>query len=334
MAYTRTNRKYFERPRVAKRYRNVEAMMIDSRGDLLERENVDVPAAGKIRAIAFGVYDEPGNKPDPQTNVITSGTVVMIGGTSSARDRIGVLSQDCIEGDVVPAYTSGTFFFPLDYKGDAAASPARVAASELGSLNGKIAYWLRDLGKVTDQKPASGGQAYLAIGTFVDVSAERQPEGCYWDHKFAAVKLQYIYGQTGIAEPSAASIAHTAGIDVFPSVSSFGGLTVDFTVNASSTDPEKVYVDSEISTVLDAAGANVTKTGNQFSYTFGTAGTKTVDITVGGTTFNYEVVVHATNAPSIAHPFGIKSDEFTLENERSLCKTVSRKMAGKRKTRL
>lgn len=300
MAYNQVYRKYYERPYRAGRYRNIEAMKIDAKGDQFETMNVVLPPAGQIRSIAFGVYDEATNKPNPATNVITSGTVVLIGAASYGGDIIGVTTVDGVAGDKVTAFTKGTFFFPLDYMGDSGATPARVAASALGSLNGKKAYWLRDLGLMTNQKPASGGQAYLEVGRFVDVSQERQPEGCCWAHKFAAVAIEPIPGQTAITAPTSASIAHAGTIDVFPSVSSFGGLTVDFTVNASNSDPWIEYADSDISTNIDNAGDDVTVTGNEFSYTFSTAGTYTIDITVGGSTFNYEVVVHATNAPTIA----------------------------------
>lgn len=296
MGYARKNRKYFTRNAKAARYRNVEAMMADDRFNYLSKELVTLPAAGSIRPIAFGVYDEASSDFDFQTNVICSGTPILIGAASGGGIRIGITASDGVVGQKVTAYTSGKFFLPLDWAGDAGASPARIKASDPGALAGKVAYYLKDLGLVTDQLPAAAG-SYLQIGTFVDHGTLRTPENLYGWHSFGLVDLVYVPNQTAVTLPTAAAIAHTGSVTVFPTVSTFGGLTVDFYINAVNSDPWTEYLDADVSTLLSGA---TTKTGRIFSHTFATAATHTVAITVGGTTFNYQVVTSATLPPVLS----------------------------------
>lgn len=296
--YERANKKFFERPQVAKRYRNIEAMLVDPRMEL--RQIVaKTPPAGRVRPLAYGVYDEPTSLTDPKTEVITSGSVCLIGGAAGSEyggDTIGILAVDSQAGEMRTFFTSGKFYLPLDHLGDAGASPARVAASAKGSLGGKKAYWLVDLGMVTDQVPAGGGEKYLEIGRFHHDNEGAKPTGIHWGNIFAIVDLEPAH-QDAVEPPSEAAISWSATTALFPAVSEVAGLSVDFEVNANSSDPWKEPV---VTTVIDAAGTNVSKTGQEFSHTFASAATYTVDITVDGTTYNYEVVVSAGAAPTIA----------------------------------
>ena len=377
MAYANKSRKHYVRPAQALLYRSIETMKADARIDL-NKESVVVPDAGIIRPNAFGTYDEASSQHDAVSDVVCSGAPLLMGGPGTGGYYLGITANDAAPGDRVDVFTEGKFYLPLDWLGDADATPVRLAASDKGSLVGKPAYWLKDLGLVTDKLPAavessdeitltssqttvnsasitwdttgrglkvymvgaasgtpdktlltlgtdytitdnntieleSGATAndklyiesvvqlhHLHIGEFVEDSAEVKPEGIRWGHAFALVNLRRADSPANaVAAPADGAISHSGSYAVFASVSSRGGLTVDFYLSATNSDPNVEISASDFSTVVDSAGLNVTKTGDLFSYTFASANTFTVDVTIGGTTFNFEVTTHATNAPVI-----------------------------------
>lgn len=145
----------FERPAAAKNYRSARHLLGDPRPELFKKQQVVLPAAGKIRPLSYNIYDESTSSHDPKSNVICSGNVILMGNSATDKYYIGILASDGIAGEKQTVYTSGKWFLPLDWKGDSTASPARVAASDKQQLAGKMAYYLPTLGLVTDQVPAA-----------------------------------------------------------------------------------------------------------------------------------------------------------------------------------
>ncbi len=256
-----------------------------------------MPAAGALRPFAFGTYDEASSQHNPATNVVCSGAVLLLGAASNGGYYIGITEYDAVAGEMVSVITEGEFFLPVDWAGDAGATPARVAASAKKDLAGRPAYWLKDLGLVTDKKPASGGQAHIQIGEFVYDSSELKPSGIFHGQIWAAVQIRKAdVVANAVTVPTTASITHTGAYAVFAEVSSRIGLGVDFFITALNSDPNVQILSSDISSLAESS----TYVGDTFSHTFASAGSKTVAITVGGTTVNFTVVVSTTAAPTIA----------------------------------
>lgn len=302
MSYEQTqrSRKHYVRPANAKKYRTVESMLADPRPNLNKQRTI-IPDAGIIRPNAFGTYTEASSEHNPVSDVVCSGAVLLMGSASNGGHYIGITDNDAAPGDEVTAYTEGKFYLPLDWAGDSGATPARVAASDKGSLAGKAAYWLKDLGLITDKLPASGGEDYLHVGEFYEDSAALKPEGIGWGHVHALVDVRPAdLPANAVTAPSDGAISHVGSYAVFAEVSSFAGLTVDFFLKGFNSDPGVKIKPSDFSTVIDAAGTNDTKTEDIFSFTFASNGSYTVDVTIGGTTFNFSVTVNSAAVPTIA----------------------------------
>lgn len=299
MSYENRSRKHYVRPANAKKYRSVELMLADPRPNLNKQRTI-VPDAGIIRPNAFGTYTEASSESNPVEDVVCSGAVLLMGSASNGGYYIGITDNDAAPGDDVMAYTEGKFYLPLDWAGDAGATPARVAASSKGSLSGKAAYWLKDLGLITDQLPASGGEDYIQVGEFYEDTAEVKPEGIRWGHVHAMVDVrQADVVANSVAAPADGAISHSGSYAVFAEVSSFAGLTVDFFLKGVNSDPGTLIKSADFASVVDVGGTNTAKTGDTFSHTFASAAAYDVDVTIGGTTFSFEVTVSASAAPVI-----------------------------------
>jgi len=300
MAYANKSRKHYVRPANAKKYRSVEQMLADPRPNMNKQRTI-IPDAGIIRPNAFGTFTEASSEHDPVSDVVCSGAVLLMGAASNGGYYIGITDNDAAPGDDVSVYTEGKFYLPMDWQGDSGASPARVSASDKGSLAGKPAYWLKDLGLVTDQAPAGGGEDYIQVGEFYEDSADLKPEGILWGQVFGLVDVrQADVVASAVTAPADGAIAHAGSYAVFAEVSSFSGLTVDFFLRGLNSDPSVLIKPANFATVIDAAGTNTAKGGDLFTFTFASNGSYTVDVTIGGTTFNFSVTVNSAAVPTIA----------------------------------
>lgn len=287
------------RPANAKKYRTVETMLADPRPNLNKQRTI-IPDAGIIRPNAFGTYTEASSQSNPVEDVVCSGAVLLMGAASNGGYYIGITDNDAAPGDDVMVYTEGKFYLPLDWSGDSGASPVRVAASPKGSLAGKPAYWLKDLGMVTDQVPAGGGEDYLHVGEFYEDTAEVKPEGIRWGQAFAMVDIrQADVVANAVTAPADGAISHSGAYAVFAEVSSFVGLTVDFFLKGVNSDPGVMIQSEDFASVVDVGGTDTAKAGDTFSHTFASAGAYDVNVVIGGTTFSFEVTVATNAAPVI-----------------------------------
>ena len=364
----------FERPAAAKNYRSARHLLGDPRPELFKKQQVVLPAAGKIRPLSYNIYDESTSSHDPKTNVICSGNVILMGNSATDKYYIGILASDGIAGEKQTVYTSGKWFLPLDWKGDSTATPARVAASDKQQLAGKMAYYLPTLGLVTDQVPAatvssdlitltsaqttvnsasitwettgqglkvymegaasgtpdrvlltlgvdytitdnntieleSGATAndklyiesvvqleHLKIGEFCDEGGHPKPVipyGLAW----ALVDIRPI-DQEGVAEPAAAAISFTPEYAVFPEVANSNkGLKATILVNPQASNPNEAIEETDITWVYDTNGTPISGTGSIITLTTPSAQTETLDITVKGTTFNFNLTTSTSVGP-------------------------------------
>lgn len=293
--YQNKKRKHYVRPGQALRFRSVESMLIDDRLDL-PKQSVILPAAGKIRPFAFGTFNEATSEHDAVQDVVCSGAVLLLGAVSDGGYYLGITDHDAAAGERVSCFTEGKFYLPLDWAGDSGATPARVAASSKGSLAGKPAYWLKDLGMITDQVPDGAGEDYLHVGEFYEDSSELKPDGIQHGDVWAAVSVRMADAvANAVTVPTEAAIAHTGAYSIFVEPSSYIGLTADLFITALNTDPNIEINSQDISTVIAGGSAVV---GDAISYT-GTAGAKTVAVTVGGTTMNFTLTLSASAAPTL-----------------------------------
>lgn len=291
--YETNLRRQYNRPVSAQNYVNFGKVAIGYKKDAREEEIV-LPAAGVLRPLSFRYYAENDNTRNPESMVFCSGNVFIVAGK-----RLGVLKHDEIPGNAATVITEGLFLLPLDT--DATEFAAHTASSLTG-LNGKTAYYIAELGKVSDQAIQAGFTGF-PVGYFKydGQFQDYVPMSGLW-HAPVYIDPSYEMTNTAISNPAAATVASTAEIFATPAVSDFVGLSQNFTVIAQNTNPNDPVAPQNISWVIDSVP--YPNAGFKITHTFSAAGAgKTGSVTVttsGGTTktVNFTLTVSASAAPS------------------------------------
>lgn len=299
MGYNTGNKKSgYLRPGNASGFRTVEKMLADSSLELRKAKGV-MPAADVVSPGEWGVYDEPTNHSNPVTDVVCSGAILLLGNGTIGGDHIGITLKDAIAGEIVDVVKQGLFYLPIDFAGDADATPVRVACSLTG-LRNKALYYLPGLRLFTNQVPAVGGEDYIKVGKFISDNAEIKPANIGWGIYYAKCEIYPVEGLTAVDYPAGTgSTVSTGSLHAFADVSDDIGLTVDLFANIFNTDPGFPVPPSSIEWTVDG----VDYVGNAITATLGTAGTKavTLDVSWNGLTLanTYNLVVSTTLAPTL-----------------------------------
>lgn len=310
MAYlsNTTNKPAYHRHRAFARNRSIEHLYDETLHGQARIVQGEMPTIGTTRGTSNAFQKDYSLLDSPV--VVSSGAVRLFGGHTDSSGNpdltgghyIGVSMRDAAEGDRVGWLVEGRVRLELD-AGDAEAG--RLAASQ--DLEGKVAYWLSEEGKLTDIVP-NGGVPYLRVGYFSS-DREIQPKGIPWGICFAVVDLQ---PQMQASVPTPSEVAHgiidpstSCEIKMFPEVYLHSGLTVDFHANAYTSDPNS-GIDSvywNFTGTQTGGKYDNEKSGQSVSWTFASAGTYTVTAQVNSGTcckeFQFYVVVTADAAPVI-----------------------------------
>lgn len=293
MAYETNLKRQYNRPKSAENFVNFGKVAIGYKKNAREEEAV-LPAAGVLRPLSFRYYAENDSTRNPESMVFCSGNAFILDGK-----RLGILKHDEVPGNAATFITEGLFLLPLDTD---ATEFAAHTASDLTGLNGQTAYYIAELGKVSNQAVQAGFTGF-PIGYF-KYNAEFQdhvPMSGLW-HAPVYLDPSYQMSNTAIALPADATVASTAQIFATPAVSDFVGLSQDFTVIAQNTNPNDPVYPQNITWVID--GTTYTGAGWKISHAFASAGTgKAGSVTIttaAGTTktVNFTLDVSAGAAPA------------------------------------
>lgn len=226
--YTGREKKYM-RPALAQNYVNYDRVSIG--GDFQQRmeERAVVPPLLQIRPLEYNWYAEVQTTLDAKPEVVCSGTPILLGGTAFGGNRIGIMKHDAVPGETVAVVTTGRHYLGLNYDGALGG-----AASNTTNLRGKPAYYIIELGKVSDQAPA-GPYTGFQCGVFGDIVEEKPfvPMSGIW---FAEVILSPFYDATALAAPAAA-----ANADFTPTISIDVKVAAPTTVGYSQTFEARVW---------------------------------------------------------------------------------------------
>lgn len=266
--------------------------------DNFRKVTIQAPAALKVQPeSSYRLYTEPDTTENPGTNVICSGTALLINQGSSTGDAqmIGILAHDAQPGDTAVCAVEGLFLLQ--------ATPTIGAAD---TLNAKPAYFDVDDGLVY---ASAGGTSdnRLLIGYFDGGISELELQtnkisGYY----YVSVRLDPALMMTNTAQsvPSnASSLTNTATPYVAGEISAFGGLSQLLTVSATSPDPRYQGGDLTLSVTVEGTEIYSGPFKSTVNATFTAGSGKTVVFAVtdpAGNSGNatYTVTMHATNAPA------------------------------------
>ena len=279
----------YTRPKSAENYINFGKVAIGYKKDAREEEAV-LPAEGVLRPLSYRYYSENDTTVNPEPRVFCSGNAFILDGK-----RLGILKHDEVPGRAASFITEGLFLLPLDT--DPTEGAAHTASS-LSGLNGKTAYYIAELGKVSDQA-INGGLTGFPIGYF-KYSTEFQdhvPMSGLW-HAPVYLDPSYQLNNTAIALPAAATVASVASIGHVLEASAFVGLTQKFYLQAQNTDPNDPVYPQNITWVID--GTTYTGAGWTLTHTFAADGAdKVCSVTIttaGGTTKTVNFNIDVTTA--------------------------------------
>ena len=301
MAYpnTATKRKRYNRPLSmidAIAYEKV-ARTTDQPG--LRAITIPMPAALKVKPEgSFRLYTEPDVIESPVSNIICSGSVLLVtegSDTGSAR-MIGVLRHDASPSDVGVVICEGSFLLQAD----------PTLSQDASTLNGSPAYYDVDDGLIYSAAGDSS-DTRLEVGYFDGQISElevanQKISGYHYVSVFLDPALMRA-ANSAVSLPSDSSgLTNTTTPYVRGDITAIGGLDQVLTISASSPDPRFKAGDLTLSVSVEGSTVYTGKFTNQLNVTFTAGSGKAVVFTVtdpDGNSGNatYTVTTHATNAP-------------------------------------
>ena len=260
------SKRFYDRPAYAKSYIQAGHVLADPYPGSYRTEQMIIPALAKLRPQSFNHFQESTAITAAEAAVVCSGNVIL----SEDLKRIGITVEDAKIGEYVECVTRGRVFMQLEH------ASAAAHTSSLTDLNGKIAYYDKDTGKVTEVDTGADG---FAIGRFAENSPSFKPHhisvntsGIYW----ILVDLDQVYNTTAVTLPTDAATTFTDEIALSVREPHLVGLTQTFELDASNSNPAYPVKAADITWTIDGTEY---KTGWAATHTF-SAGAANVVVTV------------------------------------------------------
>jgi hypothetical protein len=301
MAYPASNKikKHYDRPDAARDFVSYHKVDLEPESDKMT-EVIVAPVATKVRPSGnYNLYDEATGVADAATNVIASGTPLVVteaGGTTGR--RVGILTHDIEPGKVAQVAVEGLHLMQVEFDSSA---DHTISSLDPDDLAGKPAYFNIETGKVTDDNAAD-----LLIGIFTggrcDLKPTVGPISGVW---YASVELQpaLMNSNSAASIATAGSTTQTTSIYLAVTISAHNGLYQELTITGGSNDPRYEFLDHSMTVSIETVQVYSGPAKGSFAATFTAGAGQEISVTLtdpagNSTTKDYTVTISASAAPA------------------------------------